>query len=88
MFYLCPGPDIFPTPERYFLNSRQLLQLPAVDRYRPGVGGLLLVGEGVLHQAQQAVGGAGHLAGLLSAPRPVVVGEMCEAHLLSQLKQK
>ena len=59
-----------------------------MDRNRPGVSGLLLVCEGVLHQPQQAVGGAGHQAALLRATRPVLVGEMCEANLLSQLKHE
>ena len=63
-----------------------VLQLPAVDSNRSRVSRLLLVSQGVLHQPQEAVGGAGHQAGLLGVSWPVVVGEMCEAHLLSQLK--
>ena len=55
---------------------------------RSGEAGQLLVGEGVLHQAEEAVGGAGHalLLALALAARPLGVLEVGEVHLLETLK--
>jgi hypothetical protein len=51
--------------------------------------GLLLVSESMLHQAQQAVGGAGYRLILLplSSPTPLRVVEMGQVHLLKCLKK-
>ena len=61
---------------------------PAVDGDGPGEAGLLLVGEGVLHQPEDAVGGAGHQPRVLRpghAHRPLVVGKVGQVNFLSSL---
>ena len=61
---------------------------PAVHGDGSGEAGLLLVGERVLHQAEDAVGGAGHEAALrlLARHRPLGVGEVGQAQLLAGLQ--
>ena len=51
--------------------------------------GLLLVGQSVLHQTQQTVGGAGHIdTGVITCHlvRPLVVTEMGQVHFLPSLE--
>ena len=62
---------------------------PAVHGDGPGEAGLLLVRERVLHEAEDAVGGAGHEAALrvlAARHRPLRVGEVGQAQLLSGLQ--
>ena len=54
----------------------------------PCEAGLLLVGEGVLHQTEDAVGGAGHQPRVLRpahAHGPLVIRKVGEVHFLTSL---